>query len=239
MVQPHGIESINGSSVNMGCTSPFGRLDGVIVCMSKSYLLDGCSPAIDTSVSEWASQLVTVRKTQTAEIPFDHVLLTFAFDEVVSLSTIEMDLFLCPQWGIGAPFISVYADVESNLVFTGNSLSTLLFVHYTPSQSSCNSLSTVTVSLGDSLTSSLFLTWHILVSSFAPFIDWVHVGEVRFLGTDIPNPGNIMLHRNNSGHDVRFLDGALSMHMPQCKTHSLIVKNQISKNDGNKTRSRV
>ena len=174
MVQPRGIESINGSSVNMGCTSPFGRLDGVIVCMSQSYLLDGCSPAIDTSVSEWASQLVTVRKTQTDEIPFDHVVLTFAFDEVVSLHTIEIDLFLCPQWGIGAPFISVYANVESNLVFTVDSLSTLPFFHYTPSQSSCNSLSTVTIILGDALMSSSFLTWHILVSSFATFIDCVH-----------------------------------------------------------------
>ena len=28
----------------------------------SSYLLDGNSPAIDTSTSDWASQLVTVRK---------------------------------------------------------------------------------------------------------------------------------------------------------------------------------
>ena len=189
MVQPHGIESINGSSVNMGCTSPFGRLDGVTVCMSQSYLLDGCSPAIDTNVSDWASQLVTVRKTQTDEIPFDHVLLTFGFDEVVNLQRIEMDLFLCPQWGIGAPFISVYADVESTLVF---SLNTLPFTHHTPSQSSCGSLSTVTVSLGGAITSSSYLTWHILVTKFSPFIDWVHVGEVRLVGTGIPNPGNTL-----------------------------------------------
>ena len=196
MVQPHGIESINGSSVNMGCTSPFGRLDGVTVCMSQSYLLDGCSPAIDTSVPDWASQLVTVRKTQTDEIQFDHLVLTFGFDEVVNLQRIEIDLFLCPQWGISAPFISVYANVESNLVFTVDSLSTLPFTHYTPSQSSCGSLSTANIILGDTFMYSSYLTWHILVSSFTPFIDWVHVGEVRLLGTDIPNPGN-MLHKNN------------------------------------------
>ena len=201
---PQGIESINGSSVNMGCTSPLVDSDGVMICTSQSYLVDGCSPAIDTSTSDWASQLVTVNKTQTDEIVFDHVLLTFGFDTAVTLTEIELDMFLCPEWGISAQFISVYADVESNLVFTRNSLTTLPFQHYTPSQSSCNSLSTVTISLGDAFTSSSYLTWHILVSSFTPSIDWVHVGEVRFLGSDIPSPGN-MLHRNNTGHGLMML----------------------------------
>ena len=146
-----------------------------MICnMSQNYLVDGCSPAIDTSTSDWASQLVTVRKTQTAKNQFDHVLLTFGFDEVVSLQRIEMDLFLCPQWGIGAPFISVYANVESTLVFH---LNTLPFTRHTPSQASCGSLSKVTVSLGDALTSSSFLTWHILVSSFTSFIDWERLGS--------------------------------------------------------------
>ena len=64
-VVPQGIESVNGSDVNMGCASR----DSVVVCRlsgpcdsSQSYLSDGNSPAIDTSTSNWASQLVTVRK---------------------------------------------------------------------------------------------------------------------------------------------------------------------------------
>ena len=155
-----------------------------MICnMLQSYLVDGCSPAIDTSTSDWASQLVTVRKNQTDEIQFEHVLMTFGFDTAVTLTRIELDLFLCPEWGISAQHISMYADEESNLVFTSNSLAALPFTHYTPSQSSCNSLSTVTISLEDALTSSSYLTWHILVSSFSAFIDWVHVGEVRFLGS--------------------------------------------------------
>ena len=184
VVVPQGIESVNGSAVNMGCTSPLVDSDGVMICdeCSTNLLIDGNSPAIDTSTSDWASQLVTVRKTQTDEIPFEHVLLTFGFDTAVTLTVIEMDLFLCPEWGINAQFISVYANVESNLVVTSNSLNNLLFTHYTPSQSSCGSLSTVAISLGDALTSSSYLTWHILFSSFPPSIDWVHVGEVRFLG---------------------------------------------------------
>ena len=83
---PQGIESVNGSSVNMGCTSPLVDSDGVMICnMSQSYLVDGCSPAINTSTSDWASQLVTVRKTPpTDEFIFDHVLLTFGFDPAVT-----------------------------------------------------------------------------------------------------------------------------------------------------------
>ena len=156
---------------------------------STNLLINGNSPAIDTSTSDWESQLVTVRKTpQNDEVVFDHVVLTFGFDTAVTLTGIEMDLFLCPEWGISAPYITVSADVESNLVFTSNSLNNLPFTHYTPSQSSCGSLSTVTISLGDILMSSSYLTWHILVSSFTPFIDWVHVGEVRFLGSSQDAP---------------------------------------------------
>ena len=61
-VVPRGIESVNGSDVNMGCTSPLVDSGGVMVCNStdgnSSYLLDDNSPAINTSTSDWASQLV-------------------------------------------------------------------------------------------------------------------------------------------------------------------------------------
>ena len=187
-VIPHGIESVNGSDVNMGCTSPLVDSDGVMVCMSQSFLVNGCSPAIDTSTSDWASQLVTVRKTQNDRVrrpdgtQFDHVLLTFGFDTAVILTGIELDLFLCPDMNIDAPYISVYADEESNLVFTQDSF-TLQFQHYDPSQSSCDSLSTITITLRDIFTDSSFLTWHIIISSFNSSIDWVYVGEVRFLET--------------------------------------------------------
>ena len=183
MVVPQGIESVNGSAVDMGCICPLVDSDGVMICLSQSYVVDDCSPAINTSTSDWASQLVTVRKTQTDEIPFDHVLLTFGFDTAVTLTGIELDLFLCPEWGISAPFISAYFDEESNLVFSGQSLNPPTQGR-TPSQSSCNSLSTVTINLGDGLRSTPYLTVHVLISSFSPFIDWVHVGEVRFLGSD-------------------------------------------------------
>ena len=178
---PQGIVSVNGSDVNMGCTSPLVESGGVMICNStdcpSSYLLDGNSPAINTSTSDWASQLVTVRKNDAT--PFDHVVLTFGFDTAVSVASIELDLFLCPEWNIGAPFISVYADERNSLVFSSSSD---LIINDTPSQTSCDSLSHIAISFEELTTSP---TWHIVVSFAAqPDTEWVQVGEVRLLGTD-------------------------------------------------------
>ena len=185
-VVPQGIESVNGSDVNMGCTSPLSLVNGgVMVCGSPcdsttSYLLDSYSPAVDTSTSDWASQLVTVRKNDDIQydhdIPYEHVVLTFGFDTAVSLTSIELDLFLCPEWNIGAPFISVYGDAKNSLV---SFHSYYLIINHTPSQTSCDSLSTITISFEELTT---LPTWYIVVSFAAqPDTEWVHVGEVRFL----------------------------------------------------------
>ena len=179
-VAPQGIESVNGSDITMGCASPLVDRGGVMVCdKSESYLVDGFSPAIDTSTPNWASQLVTLRKVSDhAQIYFDHVLLTFGFNTAVSLTAIELDLFLCPEWSIGAPIISVLATNNSDLIFGFDF--EIFATDHTPSNSSCDSLSTVSIPLqGD----SSYLTWYILVRFSRPHedIDWVHVGEVRFL----------------------------------------------------------
>ena len=188
-VVPQGIESVNGSNVNMGCTTPVINLPGsnVTICGSFgpgvgviSYLVDGNSPDIDTSTSDWASELVTVRKNDgIGDILFDHVVLTFGFGTAVSLTSIELDLFLCPEWNIGAPFITVYGDNSGNLVYNP---SFKVLRNHVPNKISCDSLSTVTISLQNIW---FYYNWHIVVSFAAqPDIEWVHVGEVRFLGTD-------------------------------------------------------
>ena len=188
-VVPQGIEPVNGSSVDMGCTSPLVDSGGVMVCESQSYLVDGCSPDIDTSTSDWASQLVTVRRNGgTADISFPHVLLTFGFDTAVSLTGIKMDLFNCPDWNIGIPRITVYLNPDYNLAATTDILYTLPFASADVNslQSSCDSLSTVTFS-GGSFQSGSYRTIYILVElSHTPSIQWVHVGEVRFIGIDSP-----------------------------------------------------
>ena len=185
-VVPERIESVNGSSKTMGCTSPLDDSGGVTVCMSQSYLVDGCSPDIDTNTSDWAPQLVTVRRNEeTSNIDISHVLLTFGFETAVSPTEIEIDLFHCPDWDIGAPRIIVYTDWEYNLTFS-QSLPFLTIVQ--PSQSSCDSLSTVSIT-GDLFSPDAklsFHTFHILVDlwSYYPSIQWVYIGEVRFIGAD-------------------------------------------------------
>ena len=174
---PQGIGSVNGSSTDTGCTSALVNSGGVTTCNSQSYLVDGCSPDIDTSTSDWASQLVTVRRNEgTAAVPLDHALLIFGFDTAVSLTGIEMDLFHCPDWDIGAPHIGVYLNEDYDLTF---STSLPLFIGVSLSETSCDSLSSFTIS---DTTDSSYHVIHILITFLGSNIDWVHVGEVRFLG---------------------------------------------------------
>ncbi|CAI8012540.1 Class II receptor tyrosine kinase [Geodia barretti] len=165
----------------MGCTSPLVDSGGVMVCESRSYLIDGCSPDIDTSTSDWASQLVTVRRNEgTAGITFPHVLLTFGFDTAVSLTGIEMDLFNCPDWNIGIPSITVYLNPDYNLAATTNIFSLpFVFAGDNSLQSSCDSLSTVTFS-GGSFLSGSYRTVYILV-------DLSHTSSIQHPSVD-PTP---------------------------------------------------
>ena len=191
-VIPQGIESVNGSDITMGCASPLVDRGGVMVCdSSEGYLVDGCSPTIDTSTSNWASQLVTVRKNEAnVVIHVDHVVLIFNFDTAVSPNSIELDLFLCPEWNIGAPGIFVYGYQNSTLVF--NSDMGEVIGSTVPSQSqSCDTLSTVRIGLWDRLISS-YHSFHIVVDLISEDTVWVHVGEVRFLSDDITNPSKYM-----------------------------------------------
>ena len=205
---PQGIESVNGSNVTMGCAQLNEFFTEFKFCGDSntfgggvsSYLFDGNSPDIDTSALNWASQLVTVRKNNATDaISYDHVVLTFSFEPAVSLISIELDLFLCPELNIGAPNITVYGDEtgSSGLVFneffvTLNIVRVLQSV--TPSQSSCGCLSNVSIPLPN--TGTFYFTWYIVVS-FPPQseIEWVHVGEVRLLDTDPdPIPSMIISH---------------------------------------------
>ena len=172
-------DSVNGSDINMGCTSPLVDRDGVMVCdNSATYLFDGCSPAIDTNTSNWASQLMTVRKKEDNDvIHYNHVL-TFDFDTAVSLDSIELDLFLCPEWSIGAPGIYVYSYENSTLVFnpaTGGFIGGKILYQFW----SCDSLSTIHIGLGEQVISS----YHSLL--------WPIYRKVRCVGIWCHNVGAI------------------------------------------------
>ena len=97
-------------------------------------------------------------------IAFDHVVPTFGFDTAVSLTSIELDLFLCPEWNIGAPLIIIAVYGDEDLVF--RTIQTVAFYaisYHQPFQSSCDPLSTVSIPLQDDDMRSSYLTWHIVV----------------------------------------------------------------------------
>ena len=180
-VVPRGIESVNGSSVNMGCTEELTITDGFTTCGSPGngaiiYLIDGSSPNyIDTSAPDWASRLVVVRRNES--YPSDSIVLSFGFDTDVSPSAVEIDLFLCSEWTFWVTKISLYANEQFDLAFTGIlHLGSFLY----PLESFCGSLSTITLT---SWLPSSYQTFHIVMNfAYDPFIEYVNIGEVRFNG---------------------------------------------------------
>ena len=68
------------------------------------------NPMLNTTDPNWASEQVIVRTNNgTPYIQYDHVVLAFVFRSPVQLTSIRLSLFNYPQWGIGAPNITVYA----------------------------------------------------------------------------------------------------------------------------------
>ena len=88
----------------------------------------------------------------------------------MSLTSIQLGLFLCPEWNIGAPVIIVHGDENRSLV-----LPSIRGVHVlgtgfnNPSQSSCDSLSTVSIPLQDDAVRSL----HIIIETDYIESEWV------------------------------------------------------------------
>ena len=166
-----GIESVNGSNANMTCSIAESR--------KNCPLFDGYSPNINTTLPNWASHLVTLRKNgRTDSINNNHVLLTFTFATNVTLTFVELDFFLCPEWNINAPYVTIYGGSD-DLVLNSQGTNSDFIANYRPSNTSCGCLSTVSVPL--QLGEPSYDTWHIIVSFYyQPEAEWVHIGEIRF-----------------------------------------------------------
>ena len=177
---PKGTESVNGSRVDGGCKVIVQELfcsDG-----SESFLIDDNDPVINTTDHNWASQLVTVRKNnRTYNLDYDHVFMSFLFQSPISLTSIKLSLFKCPQWRIGPPNITVYASTGGDATFLNPETEVNSFVRLAQSQddqSSCSGLVSVTIPLK---TYTQYKIWYIVVSFKDQLdIDWVYVGEVQF-----------------------------------------------------------
>ena len=176
---------MNGSLVGGGCD--LNITESFCSTGNESFINDGNIPMLNTTDPNWASELVTVRKnSDTKKNPYDHVVLTFAFQSPVSLTSINMSLFNCPQWSIGAPNITVYAKKEATGLFSFDAKDTgTIFLRQTQGiWSSCDSLVPVTIPLKKG---KLYQIWYIVVSfEPQPATDWVHVGEVQFFNGSLP-----------------------------------------------------
>ena len=166
---PQGVQSVNGSS------------DNDTGCGSTSCVLDGNIPSITTNDPNWASQLETVRKNDANDnITYDHVVLTFSFSRNITLRLVELYVLFCPEWKIGAPYISLYGD--HGLDFKHNITTSSDFLDRVSDcqSSSCDSLSLFNLNVRNR--EPAYSTYHIVISRMRT-IDWVHVGEVRFFDT--------------------------------------------------------
>ena len=176
---------MNGSLVGGGCD--FNITERICSAGNESFINDGNIPMLNTTDPNWASELVTLRKNSyTQSIPYDHVVLTVVFQSPVSLTSINMSLFNCPQWGIGAPNITVYAKKEAIGIvsFVAKDTSTIFLLQTQGIWSSCDSLVPVTIPLQKGM---LYQIWYIVVSfEPQPATDWVHVGEVQFFDVSLP-----------------------------------------------------
>lgn len=169
IVTPDGVESVNGSNASMECNS-------------HNCLFDGYSPLVNASAPNWASGLVTLRKQIASDaISFPHVILTFDFKRDVSLTAIEVDVFICPNWNIDVPFITVYGSALRDF----NHDQSDFFAHYNPRERErlCGCVSNISIPFQPG--EPAYSIWHIVVSFGGHAnTEWVHVGEVRFLDTE-------------------------------------------------------
>ena len=193
-VIPQGFEAVNGSdNITMGCSGKIYHCGELRVCAGynitspfTSYLSNrdrDDHDTIDTNDENWASKLVTVKKKKSDVHDFPHVLLTFAFEYAVLPESVEMELFLCDYLQIGAPYITLFGDNYTDLVYRGfkhdnEDKNSDFIVNHLPDKKSCDHL--LNISLKPQRGEPCHYNWHILVSFFNKSIEWVRIGEVRF-----------------------------------------------------------
>ena len=167
---------VNGSSDTGNCAS--GNNQGPVTCSdpSSSVLFDdpGGMPILTGLDGDmWASQLLTIQTTTTfVDIIFD-------FHDTPDFTTVEgveVVMFNCPQWEIGAQTIQVL-EVQDTLTVAPTSCDSLVRV--------CLSLSSTTP-----MTSTLYnLRFHSPNSK----VHWIHLAEVTFWGNNLTCPPDIVI----------------------------------------------
>ena len=183
-----GVMAVNGSSDNGGCPSPcVGVVSGITTCDCRhstmgvdtitGIFIDGVAPTILTSERNragtgfvWAAPLFTVRGSS------DTVILGFRFPASVVLHEVELYLFHCPAWGIGAERITIHNGASfPQFISVFSSRGTVIL---TRDMQNCTSLTRVPIPLQmPTSTESYFIEFS---NPSGDLIEWVHIAEVRF-----------------------------------------------------------
>ena len=168
---------MNGSSFNGGCTS-YNITVGSLICgglneNGTSDLVDHKVPCLGTLQDNWAAGLFTVNRSGQSSF-----YIGFELNGTFNVTTVELDLFNCPEWGIATPSITVYNYTEI-LNFDREVVNSTLG-STTEAATSCNSTVTVCIPLQLSHNSQSVYIIDFTFNNTHDNIQWVHIAEVRF-----------------------------------------------------------
>ena len=183
-----GVMAVNGSNANEDCpTECIVLQSGINTCncadstlgdeaITASVLIDGVVPTIDTSERSSADEFVWAAPLLTVRASTGSVTLGFRFQTRVVLCEVELYVFHCPAWGIGAEDIIIHNGATFPQFITG------IFpnrgrVPLTDDMQNCTSLTRVFIPLQMATSTS---SYFIEIDSVSGRIEWVHIAEVRF-----------------------------------------------------------
>ena len=147
---------------------------------TTGVLIDGVIPTIYTNQRGWANQLFTAMPQR------GHYVISLRFGNSIMLLAVELYVFHCPSWNIGADNINIYdAQMFPSFIKQFNSAGN---VTLTSDMENCDSITRVYIPLQMTLnTSNCFVEF---TNSNGNVLQ-LYIGEVRFSDQLIPNQEEI------------------------------------------------
>ena len=183
-----GVMAVNGSHANGDCpTGCVILMNSISICdctvstlgdeaITASVLIDGVVPTIDTSERNSADEFVWADPLLTVRASTGSVTLGFRFQTRVVLCEVELYVFHCPAWGIGAEDITIRNGATFPQFIPGT-FPRRGRVILTSDMQDCTSLTRVSIPLQMATSTS---SYFIEINSVSGTIEWVHIAEVRF-----------------------------------------------------------
>ena len=159
--------AVNGSSSTGRCSNIIPSITRkTCYITTSSVLFDGNVPTLTGLNGDmWASHLLTINLTNTANITFDFTNIL----HYTGVERVEVVMFNCPEWGISVRTIQL-------LSATSISGSTTFETSIFPTTTSCDFLVRVCISYTVSSTRPVLT----LVFTSPSTSNWVHIAEVTF-----------------------------------------------------------